>query len=106
MSTAHPLRRLAQSPPGKPDGRTFAEIASSLAASMRSKVSGIDGDGHRHRGYLVSQSSIYRLLKANDLIASAAFTIIKAGGEFEVKTTALDQFWRVDFRYLKGLRAL
>jgi hypothetical protein len=54
---------------------------------------------------LVSQSSIYRLLKANDLIASAAFTIIKAGGEFKVETTAPDQFRRVDFRYPKGLQA-
>jgi hypothetical protein len=54
----------------------------------------------------VSQSSIDHLLKANDLIGSAAFTLVKAGGDFKDKTPPLDQLWRVDFRYLKGLQAI
>jgi hypothetical protein len=38
--------------------------------------------------YYVSESSVYRLLKAHDLIASPAFVVIKAADEFEEKTTA------------------
>ena len=40
------------------------------------------------RGYLVSESSVYRLLKAHDLITSPAFIVIKAADEFHDKTTA------------------
>ena len=38
--------------------------------------------------YYVSESSVYRLLKAHDLIGSPAFIIIKAADEFRDKTTA------------------
>lgn len=38
--------------------------------------------------YFVSEASVYRLLKANDLIASPAFIVIKAADEFRDKTTA------------------
>ena len=34
-------------------------------------------------GYFVSESSVYRLLKAHDLVASPAFIVIKAAGEFK-----------------------
>lgn len=34
------------------------------------------------KGYFVSESSVYRLLKAHDLITSPAFTVIKASDEF------------------------
>ena len=39
-------------------------------------------------GYFVSESSVYRLLKAHDLITSPAFIVIKAADEFKDKTTA------------------
>src|SRR4249920_2846413 len=52
-------------------------------------------------GYFVSESSVYRLLKAHDLIASPAFIVIKAAGEFKDKTTAPNQLWQTDFTYLK-----
>ena len=32
--------------------------------------------------YFVSEASVYRLLKAHDLIASPAFVVMKAAGEF------------------------
>ncbi|WP_163566490.1 helix-turn-helix domain-containing protein, partial [Klebsiella pneumoniae] len=38
--------------------------------------------------YFVSEASVYRLLKANDLITSPAFIVIKAADEFRDKTTA------------------
>ena len=44
-------------------------------------------------GYFVSESSVYRLLKAHDLIASPAFIVMKAADEFTDKSTASNQLW-------------
>ena len=52
-------------------------------------------------GYFVSEASVYRLLKAHDLITSPAFIVIKAADEFKDKTTAPNQLWQTDFTYLK-----
>jgi putative transposase len=51
--------------------------------------------------YFVSEASVYRLLKAHDLITSPAFIVIKAGDEFKDKTTRPNQLWQTDFTYLK-----
>src|SRR5271167_1952048 len=51
--------------------------------------------------YFVSEASVYRLLKAHDLIASPAYIVIKAADEFKDKTTAPNQLWQTDFTYLK-----
>ena len=48
--------------------------------------------------YFVSEASVYRLLKAYDLITSPAFIVMKAADEFKDKTTAPDQL-----RCVKGL---
>jgi hypothetical protein len=48
-------------------------------------------------GYFVSEASVYRLLKARDLIASPAFIVMKAANEFSDKTTAPNQLWQTDF---------
>ena len=53
------------------------------------------------RGYFISEASVYRLLKAHDLITSPAFVVIKAADEFRDKTTAPNQLWQTDFTYLK-----
>jgi putative transposase len=53
------------------------------------------------RGYFVSEASVYRLLKAHDLITSPAFIVMKAADEFHDKTTAPNQLWQTDFTYLK-----
>ena len=53
------------------------------------------------KGYFVSEASVYRLLKAHDLITSPAFAVIKASDEFRDKTTAPNQLWQTDFTYLK-----
>jgi len=53
--------------------------------------------------YFVSEASVYRLLKAHDLITSPAFIVIKAASEFKDKTTAINQLWQTDFTYLKVL---
>ena len=53
------------------------------------------------QSYFVSEASVYRLLKAHDLITSPAFIVIKAADEFKDKTTAPNQLWQTDFTYLK-----
>jgi transposase InsO family protein len=53
------------------------------------------------RKYFVSEASVYRLLKAHDLITSPAFVVIKAANEFKDKTTAPNEMWQTDFTYLK-----
>jgi putative transposase len=51
--------------------------------------------------YFVSEASVYRLLKALDLIGSPAFIVMKAADEFADKTTAPNELWQTDFTYLK-----
>ncbi len=53
------------------------------------------------QGYFVSESSVYRLLKAHDLITSPAFIVMKTASEFRDKTTAPNQMWQTDFTYFK-----
>jgi putative transposase len=51
--------------------------------------------------YFVSEASVYRLLKSQDLITSTAYIVIKAADEFREKTTAPNQLWQTHFTYLK-----
>ena len=51
--------------------------------------------------YFVSETSVYRLLKAHNLITSPAYVVIKAADSFKDKTTAINQLWQTDFTYLK-----
>jgi putative transposase len=51
--------------------------------------------------YFVSEASVYRLLKAHDLITSPAFILLKAADQFAQPTTAPNQLWQTDFTYLK-----
>ncbi len=51
--------------------------------------------------YFVSEPSVYRILKEQDLITGPAFNVIKAADEFHDKTTRPNQLWQTDFTYLK-----
>jgi transposase InsO family protein len=51
--------------------------------------------------YFVSAASAYRLLKAQDLIASPAFIVMKEADEFPDKTTARNQLWQTDLTHPK-----
>ena len=51
--------------------------------------------------YFISEASVYRILKARDLIPSPAFIVIKAADEFKDKTTRPNEMWQTDFTYLK-----
>ena len=52
--------------------------------------------------YFVSEASVYRLLKAQDLITSPAYIVIKAAEEFKDKTTAPNQLWQTDYLKIVG----
>jgi len=49
------------------------------------------------KSYFVSEASVYRLLKAHDLITSPAYVVIKAANQFHTKTVRANQMWQTDF---------
>ena len=51
--------------------------------------------------YFVSEATVYRLLKAHDLITGPAFVVIKADDEFKRKTSRPNEMWQTDFTYFK-----
>jgi transposase InsO family protein len=51
--------------------------------------------------HFISEASVYRILKAHDLITSPAFVVIKAADEFREKTVRPNELWQTDFTYLK-----
>ncbi|WP_346034103.1 IS3 family transposase [Erythrobacter westpacificensis] len=51
--------------------------------------------------YFVSEATVYRLLKAHDLITSPAYTVIKAADQFHTQTTRPNEMWQTDFTYFK-----
>jgi len=53
------------------------------------------------QGYYISEASVYRILKANDLITSPAYTVLSAKDKFDQPTTRINQLWQTDFTYLK-----
>jgi len=54
-----------------------------------------------HEGWYISESSIYRILKARGLITSPTHIVMSAADEFKDKTTRIHQLWQTDFSYLK-----
>ena len=53
------------------------------------------------RGYFVSESTVYRLLKARDLITSPTFILMQAADRFAHPSTAINQLGQTDFTDLK-----
>mgnify|MGYP003681943361 CR=1 FL=1 len=56
--------------------------------------------------YFISEASVYRLLKAHDLITNPNFIVMKAASEFKDKTIAPNQLWQTDFRSLDGVGSI
>ena len=52
-------------------------------------------------GYYISESSVYRILKAYDLVSSPAYIVMAAADEFKHKTTHVHELWQTDFTYFK-----
>lgn len=53
------------------------------------------------RQYFISEATVYRILKAHDLVTSPAWIVLKAADQFAQPTTAINQLWQTDFTYLK-----
>ena len=49
----------------------------------------------------VSESTVYRLLKARDLITSPAYILMEASDQFAHPTTRVNEMWQTDFTYCK-----
>jgi len=51
--------------------------------------------------YFISESSVYRILKAYDLITSPAFIVMSAKDKFQHPTRRVNELWQTDFTYFK-----
>ena len=49
----------------------------------------------------MSEATVYRLLKAHDLITRPAYVVIKAADRFHTQTTRVNETWQTDFTYFK-----
>lgn len=54
-----------------------------------------------HEEYYISETSVYRILKASDLVSSPVYQIVSAAEEFENKTTFVNEMWQTDFTQFK-----
>jgi transposase InsO family protein len=52
-------------------------------------------------GYFISESSVYRILKAYDLITSPAYIVLSASDKFKHPTRRVNELWQTDFTYFK-----
>lgn len=55
------------------------------------------------KGQFVSESTVYRLLKAQDLITSPAYILMQASEKFQQPTRRVNEMWQTDFTYFKVL---
>jgi transposase len=51
----------------------------------------------------ISESSVYRILRAKGLITTPQHILLAAGNEFKEKTSFVHQMWQTDFTYFKIL---
>jgi len=52
-------------------------------------------------GYYISESSVYRILKAYDLITSPAYILVSAADHFKHPTKGVHELWQTDFSYFR-----
>lgn len=52
-------------------------------------------------GLFVSESSVYRILKSQDLITSPAFIVLQASDRFANPTRRVHELWQTDFTYFR-----
>jgi len=53
------------------------------------------------RGYYISESTVYRILKADDLVTSPAYTVVTERDKFPHPTKAPNELWQTDFTWFK-----
>ena len=52
------------------------------------------------QAYYISESSVYRILKAHGLITSPPYTVLSAKDTFDQPITRSNQLWQTEFMYL------
>jgi len=52
-------------------------------------------------GHFLSESSVYRILKSHDLIASPAYLVMTAADRFQHPTKRPNELWQTDFTYFR-----
>lgn len=53
------------------------------------------------QGTFISESSVYRILKSFDLVASPAYIVLSAKDRFDHPTRRIHELWQTDFTYFK-----
>jgi len=53
------------------------------------------------KGWFVSESSVYRILKAAGLVVSPVFAVHSAAERFQHPTSRINELWQTDFTYFK-----
>ena len=53
------------------------------------------------KGYFISESSVYRILKSHDLITSPAYILMQAGDSFKNPTQRIHELLQTDFTYFR-----
>lgn len=53
------------------------------------------------KAYFISESSVYRLLREQDLITSPAYILMEASDKFQQPTRRVNEMWQTDFTYFK-----
>jgi transposase InsO family protein len=53
------------------------------------------------KGYFISESSTYRILKSFDLVESPAFRVMSAAEKYKHPTKRIHELWQTDFTYFK-----
>ena len=53
------------------------------------------------KGYFISESSTYRILKSFDLVESPAFRVMSAAEKYQHPTKRIHELWQTDFTYFK-----
>ena len=54
-----------------------------------------------HEGWFISERSVYRILRAYDLVTSPAYIVLSAADEFHHKTRRVHELWQTDFTYFR-----
>ncbi len=54
-----------------------------------------------NRQYFISEPSVYRILKAHDLVTSPAFILVTADSKFKHPTKRVNELWQTDFTQFK-----
>jgi putative transposase len=53
------------------------------------------------QGYYISESTVYRILKAHDLMTSPVYTVVSAHEKFPQPTKRVNELWQTDITLFK-----